>query len=130
MLAKDLILYVVKRNGRRLATSDGRLCLWDVKTATAIVLDYSKEAPLAGISPHKMIWNLDGTRLATLTNMSRYDADTQTHYSETAVWDVATRTALMRVEMPFSMTDIAWSPDGTRLATGDTDGLIHVWQRP
>lgn len=116
-------------DGRRLATSDGRLCLWDVETATPIVLDYSKEAPLAGVSPHKMIWNPDGTRLATLTNMSRYDADTQTHYSEAAVWDVATHTALMRVEMLFAMTDIAWSPDGTQLATGGYDGLIRIWQQ-
>ena len=25
---------------------------------------------------------------------------------------------------------VAWSPDGTRIAFGDDDGLVRVWQAP
>ena len=24
----------------------------------------------------------------------------------------------------------AWSPDGTRIASGDDDGLVRIWQAP
>jgi len=25
---------------------------------------------------------------------------------------------------------VAWSPDGTRIASGDDDGIVRVWQAP
>jgi WD40 repeat protein len=46
------------------------------------------------------------------------------------VWNVKTGLSLMVIEIPSVITDIAWSPDGTRLAAGDNKGLIHIWQQP
>jgi len=29
-----------------------------------------------------------------------------------------------------TMYSVAWSPDGSRIASGDAHGLVHIWQMP
>lgn len=99
-------------DGARLATAslDGTAKVWDISPTGG-----REWSVLAG---HKdRVWpvafSLDGSRIAT----GGFDETTK-------VWDAASGKELMTLNSP--VVDLAFSPDGTRLATSD-EGQVRVW---
>jgi WD40 repeat protein/serine/threonine protein kinase len=94
--------------GTRLASAsnDGMVKVWD----TAIGND-----PLIvkedGVGPIKVMaaWSPNGKKLASISGVP---------YSPAKIWDTATATEVSHLKGSNWLTSIAWSPDGTRLATG------------
>ena len=47
--------------------------------------------------------------------------------SQATIWDAASGGKLLELELPNAVTSIAFSPDGTELATGDANGIVRVF---
>jgi len=95
------------RDGTRLA-SGGSGMVWDARTGKKLQQFTTPTRGIreAAISP-------DGTRLV----------------AENSLWDVATGKSILTLDTPrgLSATCVAWSPKGTRVATGITDGEVYLW---
>jgi WD40 repeat protein len=65
---------------------------------------------------YSVVFNLDGTRLATASS----DATVR-------VWDSTTGKELARVSHKSSVKSVVFSPDGTQLATASSDATVRVW---
>jgi WD40 repeat protein len=103
--------------GNHLITANrGGIRVWDMTTGDAL-LDFSGLTPLA-ISP-------DGRLLASITGELR---------SNVALWDLEAslttgsgQALFTDIEHTNAIEDIAFSPDGNRLATGSQDTTAKVW---
>ncbi|MGD2178569.1 MAG: BTAD domain-containing putative transcriptional regulator, partial [Anaerolineae bacterium] len=113
----------------------------------------------AGVDGTARIWDADsGEELLTLAGHAGGVNDavwsprgdrvvTAAEDGTATVWEIPTAPALSGVEGPDTtaetgtelltlsshtggLTAAAWSPDGSRIATGGTDGLVHIWQLP
>ena len=105
------------------ANSSDQILLWDVSTGTILnTLDGG------GGFVHAIAWSPDGRRLAS---HSTSPSDIRRGWID--IWDVATGDLLAHLP-DVSMTGdgsyanaIAWSPDGTRLASISDDGRVIIW---
>jgi len=75
-----------------------------------------------------LAWSPDGSRLAFAA--SGYDDDHHNHYGHTVqVWEAESGRCLHTFGGHFSsIATLAWSPDGTRIASGAANGVVVVWQ--
>jgi WD40 repeat protein/DNA-binding SARP family transcriptional activator len=95
---------VFSPDGRRLLVSDA---VWDVETWRRVV-------ELPGVDG---VWRPDGRVLAQYS----YEGN------EIILVDARSGRELDKLPMPNGVTGLAWSPDGTSLATGAGDGTVRVW---
>ena len=89
--------------------------IWDVETGSVLVKATGVDTYTLGL-----MWNTTGSRL--LIWGSESDA------GFIRVWDVATREPVLDLTQPASITAAAFSPDDTRIVTGDERGLVVIWQ--
>jgi WD40 repeat protein len=107
------------RSGSRLATgsSDGSAAVWDFRTGRRVV---TLSSPVAGVAVASLRFSPDGMRLAATDGVG-----------DVWVWDVATRRVLRTIRTGNELCGITWSPDGTRIATGDCETHVQssapVW---
>jgi len=116
-------------NGQYLiaANQGNGICVWDIKSKELLGrLQLQDEADIQGTA---LAWSLDGSRLALISPRPSFEAVAENRKWVVEVWSVPTRERLSAIESLTRPTDIAWLPDGTRLAVGDSAGLIHIWQR-
>ncbi len=103
---------VFSPDGTRIVAGDwdGKITLWDIKTATALAT-YTHKGYINSItfSPNgKFI--ATGSRDATAT-----------------LWDVETGTACFTITHQDSVSSTTFSPDGTLLATSSSDATATLW---
>jgi WD40 repeat protein len=90
--------------------------LWNAATG-ALRLTYSGHAaPVRAVA-----WSPDSHRLATVG-----DLDPDTGPGVVHVWEAATGKRL--VTYPGAIPALAWSPDGTRIASAAFDKTVQVWE--
>jgi len=96
-------------------SSDGMIQVWDTSTGSQ-VWHYDAH------SNHSwpcLRWSPDGTRIASL---GRGD-------STVDIWDASTGELIQTYRGHSSLVEaIAWSPDGSYIASGDYQGTVHVWR--
>jgi WD40 repeat protein len=101
---------------------DGKYLFTSSLDSTAKIWDAATGRELRTLTGHTgyiyaLALSPDGTRLATCG------------VDKTArVWDVDTGQVLLVLSLPDEVNRVVFSPDGTRLVTGDVnDGLVKVW---
>ncbi len=113
--AADIIDVAYSPNGLLVASIEtlGDVSLWNVRTgARQILTDHYRFGSSVAFSP-------DGLTLAS----SSWDSEAEIH-----LWDVKTglETTTLKIQANLNVA-LAFSPDGTLLATGDNDGNLTLW---
>lgn len=144
-------------NGKILATAaaDKTVRLWDVATAkptqtftghaaavlaVAIAFD-NKTVASSGADKQVQIW--DATTGKVLHTLADFTTDvtalawkpasatllvTNGKEGTVRIWNVRTGKVDKTYEGTHNIVSLAWSPDGTRVAHGQENALVHVWQ--
>lgn len=111
-------------DGTRIAVAGngGRLKIYDSMTGQ-FLMEFA--AYLYGIQ--RMAYSPDGTRIATATNGSANESEPSLD-GRANVYDARSGDLLLAINIyPNRVDNIAFSPDGQRIATAHTDGTVQVW---
>lgn len=99
---------------------DGRAHIWDARTGERrVTCDGSGEIL-------SLAWAPDGLRVAAVIYGAppKYQED-----SLIQVWEASSGKTLLAYRGHAQVcASLAWSPDGTHLASGDAAGMIHLWE--
>src|SRR5205814_2832231 len=101
-----------------------KIYVWDAATGQTIAVYKGHSGLLPNV--FALAWSPDGTRIASAC--SSIGTDKTVH-----VWDAATEQKLLHYDshygyLPnFSVSSVAWSPDGTRIASTCGDKTIRIW---
>ncbi len=87
--------------------------LWDWQADEGISIDIPKERLV-----YDLAWSPGGTSIAIAA-------------SDVHIWDSATGAISVTLAVPYETAQgaqsVSWSPDGTRLACGYSDGAVRIW---
>jgi eukaryotic-like serine/threonine-protein kinase len=127
-------------DGTRLASAsplfeESGIYVWDATTGRTLISHATifSSSSLPGIKSGPVIWSPDSTRLASVSQ------DMKTRLIEIEIWDAITGKTLhthpaeptidIFPGLPGTISPMAWSPDGTRLASaGNDDGSVQIWK--
>ncbi len=112
--------------GLRIASAgDGtKVYVWDAATGQTIVVYEGHSGLLANV--FALAWSPDGTRIASACSAASIDKTVH-------IWDAITGKKLLHYDshyglLPnFSVSAVAWCPDGTRIASTCGDKTIRIW---
>lgn len=104
--------------------SEGWVRVWDVATGQVIAEILNGGGDTSNVSD--LAWSADGSRLACASINWAVIWDTATWETVFTLEHPATRLDHLGLEATNSVSAVAWSPQGSRLATGDAD-TIRIW---
>ena len=140
-------------DGKALASAgqDGKIRLWDMASGEAthsldggaawvehLAWSGGKKPILASAAGRKLkLWNAVGDLVrecpdhqSTISGLQwkpRVRQLASIAYGGVTLWDPHQSEAVRRLEWTGSSLEIAWSPDGKHIATGDQDSTVHFW---
>jgi WD40 repeat protein len=119
----------VSPDGQRIATAcvDGRVRVWDIAGGSRVcdMAAYNGMAHACAFSP-------DGRLLGTVGyDFDRRHPERETERGAVRLWDAASGRSLAELgaDLP-DLRSCAFSPDGSLLAVGGTDGGVRLWSLP
>ncbi len=104
--------------------SEGWVRIWDVATGQVVAEILNGGGDTSNVSD--LSWSADGSRLACASINWAVIWDTATWETVFTLEHPATRLDHLGLEATNSVSAVAWSPQGSRLATGDAD-TIRIW---
>ncbi|MFL5592623.1 MAG: TIR domain-containing protein [Ktedonobacteraceae bacterium] len=112
--------------GLRLASAGdgGKVYVWDAATGQTIALYEGHTGVLSTV--FALAWSPDGKRIASACSTTGFDKTVH-------VWNAKTGSGILRYNssyglMPnFSVSSVAWSPQGDRIASTCGDKTIRLW---
>jgi WD40 repeat protein len=110
-------------DGKRLASGfyDGTVKVWDAQTGQQLLTHQGHTGPIRSVA-----FSPDGTRIARASGGS--DAQGNPLPGEANVWDVRTGQQLLALQgHTLAVLSVAFSPNGTRIATSSEDWTVKVW---
>ncbi len=99
----------------------GKLCRWNLNDDSARVLDPGKGSRVAAIAISK-----DGRYLAAITSSAKNIFELQKSTSELVLYDLKSGKSSLITSHGNRVFCVAFDPGGTRLVTGDLDGIVRV----
>ena len=105
------------------ASYDATVQIWNATTGQHIVTYSDHKAPVWSVA-----WSPDGKRIVSGTGASAHENPNTTNNS-LKEWDATTgKTLVTFASSPNSEAyAVAWSPDGTQVASGGDDVQVHIW---
>jgi WD40 repeat protein len=112
-------------DGQRLATGgrDAKVRVWEAASGLEL-FTINDTGPV-----YTVIWSPDGQQLATSNGGSGAGREaTRNGDSMVKVYDATDPDHQELLSLKGQVTDVTWSPDGLRLATGRSDGTVKLWE--
>ncbi len=106
------------------ASHDGTVQVWDASTGKQIISYKDHNNPVWTVA-----WSPDGKKIASGTGSAGESGPTRSGNSA-RVWDPTTGKTLLTYEGQGSNNEVyalAWSPDGTRIASAGDEYSIRIW---
>ena len=116
-------------DGTRIASAsqDGTVQVWNAASGRLLLTYRDHTAPVWTVA-----WSPSGVCIASATGNDSYEYPKET----VQVWNAMTGQTLRSYPVPSSAgyvdgtLSMAWSPDGTHLASGGADTIVHLWTAP
>jgi WD40 repeat protein/serine/threonine protein kinase len=110
-------------DGQRLACacSDGSLKIWDLQAEKEPV-DWKAHPSRVNC----VVFSPDGQRMAS--SCFSYGWEGEPPGGDVKVWDAVNHKEILTLQHPLGALRLAFSPDGSRLATGGQDKTVKVWE--
>ncbi len=102
---------------------DGQVLLWDAKAGKGLA---ALETSTSGMTVANSVdFSPDGRTLALGTG--QHNPYGGMSYVSIQLWDLATATQAAVIELDQPVVKVLFSPDGSLLATGHSDGILRLW---